>query len=233
MAVVADIHIGRNHGRAWTCPALPAALRAIRAERPDLLIFAGDFAFKEWTPVDLAHIASLFEAGSRVAVLGNHDFARGDTQAAQLADALEDCGITVLRNQAHMLRFSNQPVWVAGLDDAPSGHDDVDLLLSRLPEGASPAILLSHGPDAVREAARTGRFMLAVAGHTHGGQVAIPGLRSFILRRFAHSEFDRGLYRLGGMPLVVTKGLGMVGYPVRFRARPEVVFLKLHSSQID
>lgn len=227
IALVSDIHIGRRRGRAWTCPALPAALRAVREAKPDLLVLCGDLGFKRWEPEDLARVATLFETPNRVAVLGNHDYAHGTEKAARLRVALEEQGFSVLVNEVIQTDIRGHHLWIAGLGDATSHHDDMVALTDALGH-SRPAILLSHTPDAVIEAPAV--FDLALSGHTHGGQVAIPLVNRLILRRTAHSRFDRGLYRINGIPMYVSKGLGMVGYRVRFRARPEVVFLHLHAA---
>lgn len=92
--------------------------------------------------------------------------------------------------------------------------------------GSPFVILLCHSPDAVAGVPPE-VFDIAFAGHTHGGQIAIPGIQRLLLRRFAQSSYDRGLYEIHGKPLFVTKGLGVVGYHARFRSRPEVAIVTL------
>lgn len=102
------------------------------------------------------------------------------------------------------------------------------VVLSALPDGAHPVILLTHTPDGIKDV-QSGIFDVALSGHTHGGQLAVPYLNHWVLRRFGQTYFDRGLYEIKGLPLFVTKGLGMVGLHARFRSRPEVAFIRLFS----
>jgi predicted MPP superfamily phosphohydrolase len=270
LAFVADLHLGRRHGRPWTCPALEQAVEAVRGSRADLLVLGGDIGFATWRPEELALQAARFEAPQRVAVLGNHDHGKGSRRAATLRAALEKLGYRVLENQVEKITIRGRRILVAGLGDSTAGHANVEGLLATLPgaaglpsprkdwrrrlagvqgansgagadaeEGASaatdaagaradPIILVTHTPDVVDRLPRD-RIAVALAGHTHGGQLAVPILNRYVLRRFAESRFDRGLYDVGGMPLYVTKGLGMVGFHARFRARPEAALLTIRS----
>jgi predicted MPP superfamily phosphohydrolase len=228
LTVIADLHIGCARGSDWSSPALTAAVEAVRAAEPDLLLVAGDFGFTRWNPHELGRAADLFEATARVAVLGNHDYVRGAKCARALTEALSARGFAVLANEAHRVVVRGHPLWVAGLDDGTSGRADFAKMLGTLQPAAHPVILLSHSPDAVT-GAPAGVFDLAVAGHTHGGQIAIPAFNPLVLRKWARTKFDRGFYCVNGIPLFVTKGLGMVGHHARFRSRPEVVLLRMRS----
>lgn len=228
LALVGDIHEGAKEGRPWSTPSLGAAIGAIRDARPDALVLAGDFVFGQWDPVRVAATVAAFEAPLRVAVLGNHDYGRGQTAANQLAVALQDVGYIVLHNQTRRFLVRDVPVWFCGLGDTATNHVDVDLALSELPEGAAPVIAITHVPD-LAEQLPEGRFDLIVSGHSHGGQIALPWINRWTLLHGPGTRYDRGLYTVNGTPLYVSKGLGMVGYHARFRARPEAVFLRLHA----
>jgi hypothetical protein len=88
-------------------------------------------------------------------------------------------------------------------------------------------VLVSHNPDILFEASAKG-VDLVLAGHTHGGQIRIPGLP--VLVRMSRYRLDEGRYRHGATELVVSRGLGTVGLPVRIVCPPEAVLLTLRSS---
>jgi hypothetical protein len=177
----------------------------------------------------LASAAALFDVPVRVGVLGNHDFARGSRRARALRGSLEARGFIVLENESVCLRFRDTPVWVAGLGDGATKRADMPKLVASLPGDAQPVLLVSHTPDAVTDMP-AGVFDLVLAGHTHGGQIALPFLNHVVLRVWAKTRYDRGLYDVGDVPMFVTKGLGMVGHHARFRAKPEIALLTLRSS---
>jgi len=90
-----------------------------------------------------------------------------------------------------------------------------------------PILLLSHNPDILFEASRRG-VALVLSGHTHGGQIRIPGLP--VLVRQSRYRLDEGRYETEGTELVVSRGLGVSGVPLRFACPPEAVFLRLRVS---
>ncbi|HZT96713.1 MAG TPA: metallophosphoesterase [Chloroflexota bacterium] len=229
LVLVADVHLGRVRGRVWTSPALESAVRAIDAAQADILIVAGDFGFKDWDPSALVEQVDQMRAPVRIAVLGNHDYAGGEARACRLAEELKSAGFHVLRNQVVRLEVRGRPVWIAGLDDGASGRAEMGPVVDQLSDETRPVILVSHKPDTVRLAPE-GVFDLALSGHTHGGQIALPLLNPLMLRRTARTRFDRGLYRINGIPTFVTRGLGMVGRHARFLSRPEVAVLRLRSA---
>jgi len=222
LGVVGDLHVGARRGRPWPSPALESAIAAIRDASVDLLLLVGDYGYMQWDAEDLAAIVGRFDAPVRVAVLGNHDFGRGGKRAAALRLELERQGIQVLVNEVTEVDVEGHSLSVAGLGDLHAQRVDVEAMVSGIPENRGPLILLSHSPDAVARVP-SDAFDVAFSGHTHGAQVALPFLRNRTLRRFAHTAYDRGLYDVNGHRLYVTKGVGMVGYHARFRARPEVV----------
>ena len=115
---------------------------------------------------------------------------------------------------------------VAGIDDLLMGRPDLDAALAGVPRGV-PVLLLSHNPDILFEAAAKG-VDLVLAGHTHGGQMRVPGLP--VLVRMSRFRLDEGRYRFDSTELVVSRGLGAVGLPLRVACPPEAVLLTLRSS---
>jgi predicted MPP superfamily phosphohydrolase len=115
---------------------------------------------------------------------------------------------------------------LAGVDDWNVGNPDLDAALAGCAR-SEPVVLLSHNPDAAVEAARRG-VAAVLSGHTHGGQIRIPGLP--VLVRMSRFRLDEGRYRIGDTEVVVSRGLGVVGLPVRVACPPEAVLLTLRSS---
>lgn len=210
-----DFHAGpTTHPRH-----LAAACDAIAATRPDLLLLGGDFV--QEAAVDVGDLA--FRLGAipaplgKLAVLGNHDVTSG---RAGVAQRLTLAGITVLRNTPRHLSISAADAWVCGLDDWDEGHPDAVRAL----EGTSGVrIVLMHSPETLL-ALEGHRFDLALCGHTHGGQVALPGglpltmPGGWLNRRFAHGRHDLN----DGGTLIVSRGIGFSRWPVRLFARPEI-----------
>jgi predicted MPP superfamily phosphohydrolase len=230
LGIVGDTHVGTKRGRPWTSPALDAAVRAINEDPVDLLLLVGDYGYVKWDPEDLATIVARFDAPLRVAITGNHDWARGAARVEKLRLALESCGIHVLVNDVVELSIRGEWLAVAGLADLYAGRMNVEQTVAALPSDRGPTILLSHAPDAVRRVPAEA-FDLAVSGHTHGGQIALPFVMSYILSRFAHTTFNRGWYDVTGRRLFVTTGVGLVGHRARFRSRPEVAIITVRTAK--
>lgn len=148
-------------------------------------------------------------------VSGNHDYRRGRLMLAPWQPAPE----VVLDNRVVSRRHGQACYLVAGLPDLREGRPDWSILESV----AGPAILLAHRPDVVL-APEAARFGLVLAGHTHGGQVALPGIGPILRHTRLPRRQAAGLsWPRPGQALVVSRGLGTSELPVRFASRPEVV----------
>jgi len=220
---LSDLHLGPLADRR----ALREALDRVASLEPDLVCVTGDIVD---TPV--ADLAAWFPELERVsarhgvfAVLGNHDRIAG---AERVADTLRRCtSWRLLRDEAVVVEVSGARLHVAGLEDRPRSQaaDALPHVLAALPS-AEPAILLAHRPNVFAAAAAAG-VPLVLAGHTHGGQVAVPGLPRFNLARFLMTRFDAGLFSDGGSWLHVSRGLGTSGQPVRVGVPREIAVLTL------
>jgi predicted MPP superfamily phosphohydrolase len=155
------------------------------------------------------------------ACMGNHDYF---TDGELFVRELTDNGLTVLRNRGVVVERSGAQLYVAGVDDTWTERHDVERALADRPMGA-PAILLAHDPNLFPEAIARD-VDLTLSGHTHGGQLAVPGVRRLSLARFI-TEFTAGLYRRGRSWLYVNRGAGTTGPPVRLGAPAELAVLTL------
>ena len=223
VALVADLHTGAPH------VSLDRVVRAVQRAAPDLVALLGDYVDDEVAgarPVDPAGVAAQLARmraplGS-VAVLGNHDWIR---VGHRMGDALRGVGIDVLEETA--ARLANG-LWVAGVGDKSSRSPSPTAALRAVPEG-EPVILLSHDPDVFPMV--PDRVAITFSGHTHGGQVDVPGLVRKAIPSRHGTRFKAGHVIEGGRHLFVSRGIGTSRWPVRFNAPPEVVIARLvHSS---
>lgn len=225
IGVLSDLHA------AWPLVTVARTARIVDrllAARPDVVLLPGDFVsthtrFVRPLPIEpvAAVLGRLARAAPTFAVLGNHDWYYG---GERVAAALAESGIRVLRNEAWRLELGGGHVWIAGLDDGWTRRADVGRTL-RAVDGSAPLVLLSHVPDPFLYLPP--EVALTVAGHTHGGQVCLPGfgpLRtvSSLPRRLAH-----GLSEVGGRHLYVSGGVGTTALPIRFARPPEIALLTL------
>jgi predicted MPP superfamily phosphohydrolase len=200
------------------------AVAMANALQPDLVVFTGDFVLERADSIfELAPaLAALNPRFGIFTVLGNHNLW---TDAEVVRAGLQQAGLPVLINEGTTLSVGNEPLYLAGLDDGWSGQPDLKAALDKLPAGA-PAILLAHEPDLADDAALDGRVSLQLSGHTHGGQVRLPGIGAPILPRLG-KKYDQGLYRVGDMYVYTTRGVGLIGPPIRFNCPPEITEITL------
>jgi predicted MPP superfamily phosphohydrolase len=209
LVLLTDLH-GRTD--AFRRPTVRAWLAAA-----DLIAVAGDLYSPLRPRRPLARVLAGLDPGRLVFVSGNHDWHRGRLHLAPWVPP----PTAVLDNRWVLRTRRGTPYVVAGLPDLRRGRPDWDRLADIPPD--VPAILLSHRPDAVLDP-RSARFFLVLAGHTHGGQVAVPGWGPILRHTRVPRRAAAGLSRWpGGRWLVVSRGLGTSELPIRFGARPEVV----------
>jgi predicted MPP superfamily phosphohydrolase len=139
-----------------------------------------------------------------VAVVGNHDHWNN---ARMVDGALTARGITVLRNRAIPLERGRSRIWVSGIDDALAGAADLGNALRPLPSSET-TILLAHEPDFADYAAGFA-VDLQLSGHSHGGQVRVPGIGALMLPAMAE-KCPVGLNRVGASPVYTNRGLGVI-----------------------
>lgn len=220
IAFASDFHAGPcTHPRV-----LDSACRALTALEAPLLLLAGDFVcvssrdIRELAP----RLADIPAPLGKFAVLGNHDYWAG---AAPVAAALEAAGVRVLINESVRLGAPYDGVWICGLDDPISGHPNP---AAALESARGRRIVLMHAPSGLGILGQA-RFDLALCGHTHGGQLALPGSIPLFVpegpeyRRFAQGRFQLDRERA----LFVTRGVGYSTVPVRSYCPSEVVALEL------
>ena len=184
----------------------------------DACVLTGDFRGKTFGP--FAHAISGMERvrealrGPVYAVLGNHDTIR-------MVPALEAMGIRVLLNECVAIARDGARIHLAGIDDAHFFRvDNIEKAGDPIPEDGF-AVLLSHTPEIYRQAAHAG-FDLLLAGHTHGGQICLPGGIPITLDSRLPRRFGAGAWRHGGMAGYTSVGAGSSIVAVRLNCPPEI-----------
>ncbi|PPE74102.1 metallophosphoesterase [Solimonas fluminis] len=228
VAVLADLHVGSP----WQGPAqLQRIVQAVNATRPDLVLLAGDYVIDSVvggsfvSPEQMAPELGKLSAPLGVfAVLGNHDWM---LDGPRVSRALEAAGIRVLEDAARAGLRGDCRFWLAGVGDFWEAKHDWRQALAAVPE-AAPVLLFTHNPDVFAELPP--RVTLAIAGHTHGGQVRIPGVGRPVVPSRYDERYAAGHAVEDGRHLFVSTGLGTSILPVRFLVPPEIPLLRLRAA---
>lgn len=205
-------------------PFVNKAVALANELQPDIVALTGDFVHYYVESIyDLAPaLAKLKTRHGVYCVLGNHDIKMTDIIVPH---GLREVGFHVLRNEGVLLPVGAATLYLAGVDDCIYGRPDLRAAMARW-EAGTTTILLAHEPDFATAFARDPRIDLQLSGHSHGGQVNIPGLGPLILPRYG-KKYHTGLYRAGNMWLYTTRGVGMGRLAVRLNCPPEVTEIVL------
>ncbi len=215
IGLLTDIHRGR-----WVShDDVTAAVQLLMTSRPDIVVLGGDYV----TYTDRAYVEPAAESLAALnaphgvfAILGNHDDDR-DT-----ASALGARGFEVLRDARTELTIRHEVLNVTGVRFWTKKAGEIAPIL----RGArGTTVLLAHDPRRLTEAAALG-VPLVLSGHTHGGQVVLPGLGAIAAQKF---PVVYGFARQERTSLFVSRGVGTVYLPVRWNCPPEVAVLTLRS----
>jgi hypothetical protein len=200
--------------------------------RPDLIALTGDFVTVPILerPASMRAAAATIEPcaaalrdlqAPKFAILGNHDAA---TSADRIVRALHEAHIPVLRNQSVPIERGRDRIWLAGIDDLLRGMPDMSTTLENIPE-KDMTILLAHEPDFADDAALS-PVDLQLSGHSHGGQIWIPGIGAPWLPPMAR-RYPRGLHQVGNLTLYTNIGIGTIRAPIRINCPPEITLITL------
>lgn len=230
--VIGDLQPTQVH---WSVRRIARVVGRAAAERPDLVFWLGDYTYGDSPLLGLglpvlvrpegviAAMAKLEAPMGAYAVLGNHDWAWG---GGEIAGLVRQTDIRLLIGEAVVARHpkTDAALRIVGLDDISTPARRPDPGIARPGPADPPTLVLSHSPD-VFPLLPPG-FALALAGHTHCGQVKLPLLGPLILP-IRHERFACGLVHERGHRFFVTAGLGTSILPMRFLAPPEIVVLDL------
>ena len=191
----------------------------------DLCVLTGDFRFETYGSSEkmMSRMSSLMDVldcpDGVVGILGNHDF-------IEMVPDFEAMGITMLLNESLAIERGEHRVWLVGLDDAHYYEvDDIALAMEDV-DSSQPVVLLVHSPEVIEEAAAFG-VDLYLCGHTHGGQVCLPGGTPIIGNaRCARNKLS-GPWCHGRMQGYTHRGTGTSGLTVRINCPPDVSIHRL------
>ena len=225
-----------HYDEVFSVVPIRAAVEMVNRIHPDLVVLTGDFV--TGSSGNRHHVRNrkaalvaepcaqlLGRLRSRlgsVAVLGNHDVL---TDPDFIRDTLQSHGIPVLQNGSRPLEKDGARLWVCGLDSL-DGKPDLESAMRGIPSQEA-AILLVHEPDFADTASRF-PIDLQLSGHSHGGQIWLPGIGAPWLPPHAR-KYPRGQYRVGALPLYTNIGLGTIRIPVRMNCPPEVTLVTLRT----
>ena len=209
---ISDLHADMNEG------AMRRLIELVGGLRYDICVLTGDYRGKTFGP-----FAATLAAVGRVraclhapiyGVLGNHDTIR-------MVPGLEAMDIRMLVNECETIVRGQQQIYLAGVDDAHHYRiHNIEKAASSIPDGGF-SILLSHTPEVYRLAAHAD-FNLMLSGHTHGGQICLPGSIPLTLRSELPRRMGAGVWRYHDMIGYTSVGAGSCGIPVRLNCPPEI-----------
>jgi predicted MPP superfamily phosphohydrolase len=214
---LSDLHVDLNP------PAMRRLAELLPQARYDLCVLTGDYRGKTYGPFAAAldgmrRLKACLE-GPVYGVLGNHDSIR-------MVPALEVMGIRMLLNEATPLSRGGARVHLAGIDDAHYYRvDNIEKAAEQIPDGAV-SILLSHTPEIFRQAVHAG-FDVLLSGHTHGGQICLPGAIPLTLDSKLPRRLGAGAWHYRGMAGYTSVGAGSSIVAARLNCRPEITLHRL------
>lgn len=223
VAQISDLHCGPFASG----PRVAGWIAAVNRLDADLIAVTGDLiaSGSAFVPVVAAALGALRARDGVFASMGNHDYF---TDGESLVLALEQEGLTVLRNRGVNVSRGGAAIHIAGVDDTWSKRADLERALENRPS-RMPVVLLAHDPELFPAAAALG-VDLTLSGHTHGGQIALPWFARRVNLARLLMPFTLGFYRLGAATLYVNRGLGTTGPPVRLGVPPEIAVFTLRRS---
>ena len=240
-----DLHLGLWVPQSWVTNAIEALIR----EDVDILLLGGDYIFVSdnalWETTyclrntdyldmpraemaerafnDICRIISAYSfKDGIVGIVGNHE--HWNSIELFMDAARKHPSLKILINERHLITRGDASIELLGVDDLLTGFP-----IKPPPRTAGTRrILLSHNPDYVATLLEeeTLSFDLALCGHTHGGQVRVPGLRSTVIP-VQDPRFMSGLTDIGTGYVYTSRGLGVVGLPIRVNCPPEITVIEL------
>lgn len=219
---VTDMHIDRAD------ELTEKIAESVRSVDFDLCVLGGDYSTKHgWMErVDNSNLEKIIRIltakGRTIGVLGNHDI-------YSIGAFLEELGVEMLVNENICIENNSDRMFIAGIDDCHYfGSDDIRLAGEGIADDVCK-IMISHSPERLRQAAGAG-YDLYLAGHTHGGQVCLPGGMQIVRGASMRRKYLRGRWQYKDMKGYTSSGAGTSGIAVRFFCRPEIALITLRQN---
>jgi len=234
-----DLH----HGPWTSLSYLRRVVEQTNALKPDLVVLTGDYVHHSdiyIRPV-VQLLGTLRARVGVVATMGNHDWWEdGGMTAREFAGTSirlidnDRLFVTAERTLERRVGASDQKhaMCIAGIGDLWEGDPDCDAALGGV-SAAMPRLVLCHNPDTCEETCivkQAPRIDLMLSGHTHGGQVSLPGLGTPVTPSRYGQKYAAGLVQGPLCPVYISRGIGTTIIPMRFRVRPEITMIELHTA---
>jgi predicted MPP superfamily phosphohydrolase len=221
LLLLSDLHLDMNPDMT------DALINAIEGLDYDVCVLTGDYRAKTWgnhlPAMKAIEKLNTFIHQPAYAVLGNHDTIR-------MVPYFEDLGIKVLVNESVVLNKEGATVYLAGIDDPHYYRaDNMELACNNIPRQCT-SILLSHSPEMYKQAAFAD-FDLMLCGHTHGGQVCLPGGIPLLVNANCSRRYIKGLWKFSKLQGYTSVGSGASVVDVRINCPPEVTLIRLQPEQ--
>jgi len=217
---ISDMHVDMSPG------AMHRLIELLHEIDYDICVLTGDYRGNTFGPYDetLEGMASV-KAHLKdpvYGVLGNHDTIR-------MVPGLEEMGIFMLLNESAPIERNDQRIHIVGIDDAHYYRvDNIEKAASGIDHNEF-SILLSHTPEIYRQAAHAD-FNLLLSGHTHGGQICLPGKIPITLDSVLPRHMGSGAWQYHTMLGYTSVGVGSSIVSVRFNCLPEITLHTLHTT---
>ena len=209
---ISDMHVDLNE------VAMQHLIELVDGMQYDLCVLTGDYRGKTFGPFEAA-VEGVAKVRARLkepiyGVLGNHD-------TIQMVPAMEAMGIRMLLNECEVIARGDQRIYLAGIDDAHFFRvDNIEKAALQIPKDEF-SILLSHTPEIYGQAAHA-NFNLLLSGHTHGGQLCLPGSIPIKLEAVLPRRMGAGAWQYHNMIGYTSVGAGSSVVPVRLNCPPEI-----------
>ena len=215
---LSDLHVEMSEA------AMERVIDLLEEARFDVCVLTGDYRGRTCGPYDttLARMARVRAGlkGPIYGVLGDHD-------TICMVPGLEAMGIRMLLNESDVIERGGQRLYLGGIDDAHFyGMDNIDNAAAAIPHDEF-SILISHTPEVYRQAAHAD-FNVLLSGHTHGGQICLPGGVPITLDSVLPRSMGSGAWKYHDMIGYTSVGAGSSVVPVRFNCPPEITLHHLH-----
>lgn len=222
MVFLTDIH----HGPFFSQKRVVRLVNKVNALTPHIVLLGGDYVHR----YDTKHIYSFYSEISKLvadfgvyAVMGNHDYWMSEELSVE---QMSENNIPLLRNDGVWIEYQQDRIYLGGVDDLMAGHPDVQMTIQDVEDDVF-TLLISHHPDVV-EMQSTKGVDWVLSGHTHGGQVTLFGLWAPVIPSSYGQKYRSGLVQKGDTSVFISNGVGTITPPVRFFARPQIIYITLH-----
>lgn len=230
------VHVSDTHyGPFVSLAFIKSAIRQVNALRPDLVLLTGDYVHRNRIGIGdgIGVFRDLESRFGAVAVLGNHDHWE---DAGACRQAFDDLGLPLLDNTRRFLTpagwtdtLRDDAICIGGVGDMYEDAVDFQCAVGDLPPNI-PRLVLSHNPDSAETIPPDLRVDALFCGHTHGGQVRLPIFGVPAKVTVYGNKYIGGFCHGPQCPVIVSRGVGLGGIPLRFRVPPELCMITLRAT---